>query len=90
MSILSFITGGYLIFLYFWIIRMEETQISLRELEDKSPFPEETYNKFFLDNAEIIKLTILLTVIIFIVIGSLCIIYHFWKKTKEIRFLIPP
>ncbi len=69
---------------------MEETQINLRELEEKSPFLEETYNKFFLENAEIIKLTILLSAIIFIVIGTLLIIYHFWKKSKEVRFSIPP
>ncbi len=76
--------------MYFNVLWMEKIQKEMRELQERSPFLEETYNKFFLENAEIIKLTILLSAIIFIVIGTLLIIYHFWKKSKEVRFSIPP
>lgn len=88
MGVMSVFTGGFLAYIYYWVLKMEETQIKLRELEEGRPFLEETYNKFLLDNAEIIKFVILFSAIVFLLFGVILIIYHFWRRAKEVRFSI--
>lgn len=85
---LSTFIGGFLVYTYYYVLSMEEIENKIRELEEESPYLEETYNKFFLENVEIIKIVILISAVVFLFVGSFLIIYHFWRKAKEVRFSI--
>ena len=68
--------GAYFIYIYFQVSRLEGFN------ENSS------INKFYFDNAEIIKSTILLSALVFILMGVILIFYYLRRKSRAVKFSI--